>query len=170
MANTHGPTRTRIISEAIQLVQESGLAQLTMRTLADRVHVKAPSLYKHISDRDELVAVIQAHAMESLFNSFPTDPDSIGDVARTYRTWAIDNSHLYDAVFGHPLLRDRIDSGLESEMVDKVMSLVKGTHEKARASWALLHGLVDLELTNRFPDDADLEMTWAHAISMLETT
>ncbi|MEY5039444.1 MAG: hypothetical protein RLZZ48_213, partial [Actinomycetota bacterium] len=51
MANTTGPTRERLFDEALVLVMESGLDSLSMRNLADRLHIKASSLYKHVDGR-----------------------------------------------------------------------------------------------------------------------
>jgi hypothetical protein len=45
---------------------------------------------------------------------------------------------------------------------------VGGDEHLARALWAMAHGLVDLELSNRFPPDADLDRTWARAIEPFE--
>jgi hypothetical protein len=38
----------------------------------------------------------------------------------------------------------------------------------ARAAWAAVHGLVVLELADRFPPDADLDAAWAAAVRALE--
>ena len=38
----------------------------------------------------------------------------------------------------------------------------------ARAAWAAVHGLVALELADRFPPDADLDAAWAAAVRALE--
>ena len=44
-----------MVSAGLGLVQELGLDALTMRALADRLHVKAASLYWHVRDRQELL-------------------------------------------------------------------------------------------------------------------
>jgi len=50
-----GLTRSGVVSAALSLVHEGGLDALTMRGLADRLGVKAASLYWHVRDRNELV-------------------------------------------------------------------------------------------------------------------
>jgi hypothetical protein len=42
-----------------------------------------------------------------------------------------------------------------------------GSHIQARAIWAQLHGLIDLELQDRFPADADINATWEQAIASI---
>jgi TetR/AcrR family tetracycline transcriptional repressor len=53
-----GLSRARLVSEALGLVQEEGLDALSMRGLADRLHVKAASLYWHVRDRRELLELL----------------------------------------------------------------------------------------------------------------
>jgi TetR/AcrR family transcriptional regulator, tetracycline repressor protein len=53
-----GLSRSRLVSEALRLVQEEGLDALSMRGLADRLHVKAASLYWHVRDRRELLELL----------------------------------------------------------------------------------------------------------------
>lgn len=55
-----GLTRARVVAAALDLVQQDGLDALTMRALADRLEVKAASLYWHVRDRDELMDLLAA--------------------------------------------------------------------------------------------------------------
>jgi len=50
--------RARIVSAALALLDEVGLDQLTMRRLADKLGVKAASLYRHVRDKDELLVLL----------------------------------------------------------------------------------------------------------------
>ena len=51
-------TRERLIREALALLDEVGLDGLTMRRLAGRLGVRAASLYNHIGDKPELLALL----------------------------------------------------------------------------------------------------------------
>jgi AcrR family transcriptional regulator len=53
-----GLSRARLVSEALGLVHEEGLEALSMRGLADRLNVKAASLYWHVRDRRELLELL----------------------------------------------------------------------------------------------------------------
>jgi AcrR family transcriptional regulator len=57
-AGPTGLSRARLVSEALALVQEEGLEALSMRGLADRLSVKAASLYWHVRDRRELLELL----------------------------------------------------------------------------------------------------------------
>src|SRR2546421_11815700 len=53
-----GLTRDRLVEAALALINEEGLDGLSMRALADRLDVKAASLYWHVRDRRELLALL----------------------------------------------------------------------------------------------------------------
>src|SRR5712691_4147948 len=55
---TPGLSRAGLVSAGLSLVHESGLDALTMRALADRLNVKAASLYWHLRDRKELLELL----------------------------------------------------------------------------------------------------------------
>jgi AcrR family transcriptional regulator len=61
-----GLSRSRLVSEALRLVQEEGLDALSMRGLADRLNVKAASLYWHIRDRRELLELLAESILETV--------------------------------------------------------------------------------------------------------
>lgn len=51
-------TRARLVAAALDVVQEEGIDGLSMRALADRLAVKAASLYWHVRDRGELLELL----------------------------------------------------------------------------------------------------------------
>jgi Tetracyclin repressor-like, C-terminal domain len=46
---------------------------------------------------------------------------------------------------------------------------VAGSRARARAIWAFAHGMVMLELDQRFPADADLDAAWEAGIAAFQT-
>jgi AcrR family transcriptional regulator len=48
-------SRERVLLEAVALADESGIGALTMRRLADRLHVEPMSLYYHVASKDEIL-------------------------------------------------------------------------------------------------------------------
>lgn len=64
-----------IVQEAIELLNEGGLENLSLRRLADRLGVSAPSLYRHFTDKAALLgAVLDTLFFEVLF-SVPDNSD-----------------------------------------------------------------------------------------------
>src|SRR5258707_14521004 len=60
-----GLTRDRLVDAALELINEDGLDALSMRALADRLDVKAASLYWHVRDRRDLLERLAAAIVES---------------------------------------------------------------------------------------------------------
>jgi TetR/AcrR family tetracycline transcriptional repressor len=51
-------TRERIVQVALEVLNEEGFDGLTMRRLAERLGIKAASLYNHVTDKDQLLALM----------------------------------------------------------------------------------------------------------------
>nr|MDT0664287.1 TetR family transcriptional regulator [Micromonospora sp. DSM 115978] len=49
-----GLSRDRVVAEAAALADTAGLDAVTLSTLADRLGVRVPSLYKHVDSLDDL--------------------------------------------------------------------------------------------------------------------
>ena len=61
-----GLTRERLVGAALDLIGAEGLDGLSMRALADRLQVKAASLYWHVRDRRELLELLAESILESV--------------------------------------------------------------------------------------------------------
>lgn len=61
-----GLTRERLVAAALGLVNEEGLEALSMRALAERLEVRAASLYWHVRDRQELLDLLAESILENV--------------------------------------------------------------------------------------------------------
>lgn len=152
--------RAEIVRAARDLLEEEGEAALTMRRVADRLGIRAPSLYKHVPDKTELEVALVAEGLEEFGEAFRRAGAGLGALAGVYRSWALAHPHLYRLMNDRPLPRDRLPTGLEARAAEPVLAAL-GDPDRARAAWAAAHGLASLELAGRFPDDADLDAAWA---------
>ncbi len=162
--------RDEIVDVAERILEREGLEALTMRRLGDELGIRAPSLYKHVSGRDEIVVALQARALADMGAALAGVPGHAGDtrariagMARAYRGWALAHPALYELATRRPLPRADLPEGLEADAGAPVLD-VAGDRATARALWAVAHGLVDLELAGRFPHDADLDAAWSAAV------
>ena len=95
------PPRAARVEEAVavarEILESEGRDGLTMRHLADRMGIRAPSLYKHIESKEELEALLIADAFRDFGQVFH---DALADgrrsrrgplraLARAYRGWAL---------------------------------------------------------------------------------
>jgi len=58
--------RDEIVAAARQILESQGPEHLTMRALAERLEIRAPSLYKHVADKDELETLLIAEALRGM--------------------------------------------------------------------------------------------------------
>ncbi len=168
MAERKTVNREAICIAARAIVEEQGVAALSMRNLATALGIKAPSLYDHVKNRDDVIALLQSDGLKDFGVGFAAAGSSVRDKVEFYRSWALANPKLYPVVFQQFLLRDLITPGLELEVLGHVVEAAGGSHVRARAMWAQLHGLIDLELQGRLPADADMDATWEEVIRNIE--
>jgi TetR/AcrR family transcriptional regulator, tetracycline repressor protein len=57
-------TREQIVAAALDLLDEAGLDGLTLRQLAGRLGIRAPTLYWHVRDKRELLDLVAAAIMD----------------------------------------------------------------------------------------------------------
>lgn len=130
-----------------------------MRALADRLGIRAPSLYKYFPDKLTVEAAIIAIAMDELAVEL-AKAGSLSDLAATYRAYALKHPHIYRLTNSGPLPRHLLPAGVEDRAALALMRIAGGDENRARAIWAFAHGMVILELDGRFPPGADLDSAW----------
>lgn len=161
VATRRAARREEILAAAEAVLVSDGIDALTMRRLADEVGMQAPSLYKHLRDKDELLAALQERSLVSMGEALVETGTDLARLAAAYRGWALAHPALYEVATGRPLARDRLTPGVEDRAAAPVVAVAGGDEHRSRALWAAAHGLVDLELKDRFPPGADLDAAWA---------
>ncbi|MFT2015454.1 TetR/AcrR family transcriptional regulator C-terminal domain-containing protein [Streptomyces sp. 796.1] len=68
-------TRARIVEAAVALLDEEGIDRLTMRRLAERLAVMAPSLYWHVDTKDDVIDL----AVDAIFGEVEPATDASAD-------------------------------------------------------------------------------------------
>ena len=154
---------------ARELLEEEGLEALTMRRLAGRLGIRAPSLYKHFADKQALEAAVISDGFVEVADAFEqaaagTD-DPLPAFAAAYRDFARAHPHLYRLMTERPLRRDLLMEGVEDRAAFPLYQAVGEDIDLARAAWAFAHGMTNLELNGRFPPDADLEAAWERGLA-----
>jgi AcrR family transcriptional regulator len=166
------PRAREIVGVALELLEEEGPGGLSMRRLAERVGIRAPSIYKHLPDKDALEAAIISVGFErqaDVFEDALRDADDpLGAIARAYRGFAKAHPHLYRLMTERELRRDLLTPGVEDRAARPVYEAVGRDLDLARAAWAFAHGMTILELDRRFPPDADLEAAWRQGLKAFQ--
>jgi AcrR family transcriptional regulator len=163
--------KAEVVNAARDLLESGGPDAVTMRAIANKLGIQAPSLYKHFADKEALeTALVAAGFIEQAeaFAAASRSRNPLAALARAYRAWATAHPHLYLLMTNRPLERDRLPEGVESAAAAPIVKACGGDSNRARAAWAFAHGMTSLELANRFPPDADLDAAWRSGIDALQ--
>lgn len=153
------------------LLEREGPDGLLMRRVAAELGIRTPSLYKHLPHRraleNELIAQGLWEQGERMRQASEGSDDPLFAAAGAYRSFAHDHPHLYRLIAGRPL--DRVEPVISAEAyaVAQVRAVVAGDQVVGRRVWAFVHGMIDLELSDRFPPGPDVEVIWASGLDAL---
>jgi AcrR family transcriptional regulator len=156
--------RDEAIDAAERVLEREGLEAVTMRRLAEELGIRAPSLYKHLASKAEILGGLQERALVRLAAALAAADGDLAGLARAYRRWALSHPRLYELSARYPLDRERLAPGVEDAAAEPLLRATGGNIDAARALWGLAHGLVDLELSGRFPPGADIGAAWDYAV------
>ena len=163
----------QIVEAARRLLEEEGTTALTMRRLAEELHIQARSIYKHFSGKADVEAVLIADAMFSLGDVthavlHAAGPETaIQRLLDVYHSYGRSHPNLYRLATSGHLDRALLPEGLE-EWAGNPWFVVTGESTLAQALWSFAHGMLILELDQRYPPDSDLNGTWRAGATAFE--
>jgi AcrR family transcriptional regulator len=163
------PRAREIVDAARELLESDGVDGLSMRRLANRLGIRAPSLYSHFADKQALENALIADGLSELGDRTMASigtADPVGAIMTAYRDFAREHPHLYQLLYHRPLDRERLDLAAEEHSAAALRSITDGDYRLARSMWAYAHGMVELERTQRFPPTGDLEEVWLFGVGL----
>jgi AcrR family transcriptional regulator len=172
--------RDQLLSEARRLLETEGLDGLSMRQLARRVGVRAPSLYFHVESRDDLLREIISEGLQELgvrleaaAGSGGASRDRLHAMAGAYVAFAEESPHRFALIFGPCPIERRPDDDLGAQASAAVLAVAEGLvgpeHALffAEAVWSLVHGYTMLRLAEQFRINPDHEAGFRYSLDLL---
>ncbi|KAB0246060.1 TetR/AcrR family transcriptional regulator, partial [Escherichia coli] len=104
----HGDLPTALVQAALELLEEGGATELSLRAAARRAGVSTAAPYRHFADRDALLSAVAAVGYRDLAtqleaaNPSPETPDDLADIAIAYVNFALQRPGLFRAMFAEP--------------------------------------------------------------------
>ena len=176
------PARTSndaIVAAARRILESDGLSEVTMRSVAEAVGVRGPSLYKRVPDRSALLRAVAegvvADLSRTLARATETD-DPRGDLRAAviaYREFVRQNPNGYRLLFADlppGASPDPASVAALGEPIVRAMARLAGEAdalEGARTLVAWAHGFVSMELAGAFRLGGDLEAAYAYGIESI---
>jgi len=159
----------RILTEAEQVVVDSGHEGLNMRRLASRVGVSATAIYRYFPSRDEILRRLRIRAAEMLNDRIRTIDSDLGpheflhELGRRYLLFAQENPRMYRLLFEAPF--DERAEGEDHPVLYFTYLAARGAIEKlaksgvpipdpasqAMMGWIMLHGFCSLMMSGLLP-------------------
>jgi AcrR family transcriptional regulator len=158
----HGDLRSALVLAAMELLEESGGTELSLRAVARRAGVSPAAPYRHYADREALVSAVAAVGYRELAERLaaahpsPSTPEQLASVAIAYVQFALERPALFRIMFTEPCDRDDDERVAATAAVSAyVRSIARRTFPQADAEalataiWALVHGLAFLYLDGK---------------------
>lgn len=164
---------------ALDLLESAGLSGISMQAVAQRVGVRAPSLYKRVRSREDLVRL----AAEATLGELQTRLDAVSAVgeprdklaalARALRAFARERPAGYRLVFSPPSDATRLSpeslARSSSALLDVAAELAgpEQALEAARTLTAWATGFIGMELAGAFRLGGDVDAAFEYGITRL---
>jgi AcrR family transcriptional regulator len=165
---------TEIVAAGRAILEAEGLDGLTMQRVAAAVGVRAPSLYKRVDGRSELVRLIAldvANELSTVLEAAATTGDPGRDlvaIASAFRAFAHRHPEAYALLFRRlpEGLNAQIDMGSPGfQAVFRTVEALAGHElrlEAARTVVAWANGFVSMELAGAFRLGGDVDEAFAY--------
>lgn len=181
--------KNSILNAALHVLAEEGVEAVTVRHIAQTLGCSTKVIYTNFGSKGGLTESLYLEGFKQLRDQL--SQVELGDNPRTYFRslgnvywdFAQQNPHLYGIMFGSIFSKYRPDdAGLlaTQEVLVIVVSAIETFARKtqgrviernagiaAKSLWASLHGVISLQLTGRFPNDATGRQLFNHTIEML---
>ncbi|WP_307358624.1 TetR/AcrR family transcriptional regulator [Microbacterium murale] len=175
------PDRTStaaIIDAGREILESTGASGLTMQAVADRVGVRAPSLYKRVRDRDALLAAVTESIVHDLAVELEeveretAEGERIGDpltgLATTYRTFAHAHPEGFRLMFTASAPLASLDRA--AGPVIRASGAMVGDDDAldaARLVTAWMTGFLQMELAGAFRLGGDVDRAFDYGLNRI---
>jgi AcrR family transcriptional regulator len=169
------PDRTSldaIVAAARDLLESEGLAGLTMQAVADRVGVRAPSLYKRVQNRDQLIQLVGEATLTDLAGRLDAASSAV-ELATRFRQFGHERPAAFQLVMtpgaGIPVPGPEFAAAASAAILSLTRALAGPDHalEAARTLTAWASGFVSMELNGGFNLGGDVDRAWEFGVSVI---
>jgi AcrR family transcriptional regulator len=175
-----GLTRASVVAAGAELADEIGYENLAMGLLAERLGVRTPSLYKHVSSLDALCHGISVEAWRELGETLMratvglAGPAAVRAYADAFRHWVGRHPGRYAAGLRAPGPDDAEGQRIANEILQILYAVLAGFDlpgsrvvDAARALRSALHGFVTLESAGGFGLSRDVDRSFTFVVDSL---
>ncbi len=171
-------SRELIIISARGILERDGAEGLTMQAVATAVGIRAPSLYKHVAHRGELLRLVLDETVRELGSrlasvSARSPKTRIRWLANEFRSFAHERPVAFGLLFSALPEESRADPAVNAEavrpLIEAVAELAGPEHalDASRTLTAACFGFVTMELAGAFRLGGSVEGAWSYLVEAL---
>ncbi len=170
--------RQDILQAAREIIAEEGAGALSIRGIARRIGYSAHALYQYFDGKEAIAEALFVSgfaqlraALEHVEQTFADPVARLGEIARAYRLFAQTNPQEYSLMFSRPIPEFRptgavllvtaapafapLQRAVEEAIADGAFRPMDA-RIAATTAWAIMHGLVSIELAGMSGPNRDL--------------
>jgi AcrR family transcriptional regulator len=164
----HGDLPRALVGAAMELLEEGGAAELSLRAAARRAGVSTAAPYRHFADRTALLSEVAAVGYRELAADLaaahpaPTKPEDLAAIAVAYVRFALARPGLFRVMFAEQCDSTSVERVAAVEAIQGYLNAIvqqvfPGADQEAMAIavWGLVHGLAFLHLDGKFDTSSD---------------
>lgn len=166
------PERTSldaIVRAAAEILEEDGLTGVTMQAVAQRVGVRAPSLYKRVESRETLIRLVAEETLRE-YTARLQSVTRLDDLADRLRTLGRERPAAFLLVMapspGTPIARQQFRDEASAPLLRLVGEVAGADHalDAGRTLTAWATGFVSMEINGAFTLGGDVESAWRYGL------
>ena len=159
----HGDLPTALVRAAVELLEESGATELSLRAAARRAGVSTAAPYRHFTDRNALLSAVAAVGYRELATDLaaahpaPTMAEDLAAIAVAYVEFALKRPGLFRVMFAEQCdatSPERVSAvaAIHEYLNSIVRQAFPSADQEAMATavWGMVHGLAFLHLDGKF--------------------
>lgn len=168
-----------VLQAAWEIADTQGIAAVTLSSVAQKLGVRSPSLYNHVSSLDELRRMLAAQVLNQLHERIVAAIDGLNGeaairaFASTYINYALEHPGLYEGAQIASDQRDHEVTRAGGAIVDLTLQLLShySLNEKealysVRGLRSLVHGYASLERLGGFGLPLDLQESFVFNLNI----
>lgn len=176
-----GLDREKILHAAADMADKNGIANVTLKTLAENLGIKSPSLYKHFSEGlDELRQELMLYGWKSL-EAVTTKAaigkakdDAIIAICHAFRDYVTQHRGVYEAMQWYNMYRSEEDLKATEEIVSVLFQVLDGYNltddykvHTVRMLRGFLQGFTTIECHGGYGNPLPLDDTFDFALKIM---
>ncbi|WP_431805616.1 TetR/AcrR family transcriptional regulator [Microbacterium paraoxydans] len=161
-------TTAAVVAAGREILEDAGPAGLTMQAVANRVGVRAPSLYKRFADRDALLLAVATASVDELGSRLDAAGHDLAALATAYRAFAHERPEGFRLMFATEIPQESLERA--AAPVVRACAAAVGDEDAldaARLFTAWATGFLQMELAGAFRMGGDIDRAYAYGLRHL---